>query len=120
MNSTDDNGGFLPYLSVLTLWPEAYERGPRYTVGLAPSSCSIREQSNRSEPAVAHIEGKLETSVNYEPVRFVQYSQESRQPYIRAEKSPSVVMNLQNSHSELEPSARCSGYLAKTRNKGWS
>lgn len=85
INLTDE--GFPAELNGLSSWQEAYQRDQRYSLGLATS---IVLDPGGSAPygssGCGHL-GEINTSINYDPVRFLGYLKDSRQRYLRARRA---------------------------------
>jgi hypothetical protein len=74
-------------LSGLSLWQAAYERDSRYSLGFATSVVLAPGGSTVFGTSGCGHRGELETSINYNPGRFLEYLQASRQRYLRAEQA---------------------------------
>ena len=100
-------------LSGLSLWQEAYERDSRYSLGFATS---IVLGPGGTTPfgtsGCGHL-GELGTSINYDPVRFLEYLQASRERYLRTkqalEKGDQVIVGEVHSEvmAQLREANRC-------------
>lgn len=79
--------GFPAALRGLSPWQKAFERDRRFSVGL---STSIVLDPSGNEPygtsGCGHL-GEIDSSINYDPVRFLEYLRVSHQQYLSARKA---------------------------------
>jgi hypothetical protein len=82
--STQD---FPSELGGLSLWQEAYERDSRYSLGFATSIVLGPEGTTPFGTSGCGHRGELGTSINYDPARFLEYLQASRERYLRTKQA---------------------------------
>ena len=112
INLSDES--FPTELGGLSPWQEAYERDSRYSVGLATSIVLDPSGTAPFGTSGCGHKGEINTAINYDPARFLQYLEASRQRYLRAKQAleNSDPARLEEVHSEvlaqLHEANRCS------------
>lgn len=85
MNLTHQS--FPPELGGLSIWEEAYERDPRYSVGFSTSVVLGPEGTTPFGTSGCGHQGELGIAINYDPDKFLTYLQESRERYLRSRRA---------------------------------
>ena len=84
-NLSDES--FPAELGGLSPWQEGYERDLRYAVGFATTIVLDPEGVSSFGTSGCGHRGELDTSINYDPPRFLEYLQASRERYQREKQA---------------------------------